>query len=143
MSEKQTIEADNSLPPPLGSAGWAISLNEETYDAGVFKNEADAIEEGTVGYNGVPFWLAKVCSPTPPENLFDVEDWLERVACDDDYAGDWAEDWDMSTKEQRTELEREVRAVIAAWLDRNNLRPTFFNVKDARLIDPNTGREAR
>lgn len=123
----------------LGSAGWAISLNGETYDADVFQNEADAIEEGTVGYNGVPFWIGRVCPPTKPEDLFDVSDWLERVACDDDYAGEWSEDWDMSTKQQRAELESDVRKVIAAWLDRHNLRPTFFNVKDARLIEPNAG----
>ena len=62
MSEEQNgSKAGTPSTERLGSAGWAISLNGETYDGDVFKDESDAIEEGTVGYNGVPFWLGKVC----------------------------------------------------------------------------------
>jgi len=57
-------------------------------------------------------------------------------------SGDHAEDWDMSTKEQRAELEREVRSVMAAWLDRHNLRPTFFNVHNSTMVEQNSAAHA-
>lgn len=139
MSEKQTVEAGNSLPPPLGSAGWATSLDGERYDHPFYASRDKAIAGGTAEYNGEAFWIGLVFAPENAENFFDAEDWLENVACQDDYSGDHAEGWDMSTKEQRAELEKEVRAVMAAWLERHKLRPTFFNVRDSVLIEPNTG----
>jgi len=126
MSEKQT-----------GSA-WATSLNGEIYDYPFYASREEAIANGTAEYNGDPFWIGKTFPPENAENFFDAEDWLENVACQEDYSGDHAEDWDMSTKEQRAELEKEVRAVMAAWLERHKLRPTFFNVRDSVLIEPNT-----
>ena len=124
----------------LGSA-WCTSLNGETYDYPLYDTREQAVEGGTVEYNGNPFWVGMATPPERAENFFDAEDWLENVACQDDYSGDHAEGWDMSTKEQRAELEREVREVMAAWLDRHNLRPTFFNVNNSSLIEPNTSRE--
>lgn len=41
-----------------------------------------------------------------------------------------ADGWYRSTTAQREELEREVRAVMAAWLDRHDLRPKFWNADE-------------
>ena len=52
------------------------------------------------------------------------------MSCHHDYSGEYAEGWDVSTIEHREELEAEVRAVMAKWLDRHGLRPQFFVVQD-------------
>ena len=86
---------------------------------------ADAVEEATNGYAYETFWVGKCVPPPRPEDMWCAEDWLEHVSVQDSYSGEWAEDWDGSTRVQRNELEQEVRSVLAAWLDRHNLRPKF------------------
>lgn len=127
-------------PERIGSA-WATSLNGEVYDHPFYASRADAVAAGLAEYNGEAFWIGEAFPPEKAEAFFDAGDWLENVSCQEDYDGDHAEGWDMSTKEQRAELEREVRPVMAAWLDRHNLRPTFFNVRNAVMIDPNNTQE--
>jgi hypothetical protein len=73
--------------------------------------------------------------PTQPEMLWFADDWLEHVSVQDEFGGEWAEDWDGSTEEQREELEKEVRDVMAKWLDRHDLRPTFFSVDEIEQVD--------
>jgi len=105
---------------------WCYSDDEESY-RGRFVTKEAAIHEATA--EGLKrFWVGKCDPPVPPENYWDAEDWLERVSEQDDYSGEWAEDWDHSTKKQHKELEVQVRAVMAAWLDRYSLRPDFYNV---------------
>lgn len=113
---------------------YSYSTDEEKYH-GEFDRENEAIQEGAemAGVGGA-FWIGENTPPEPPENRFDAADWLEEVSCRDDYSGEWAEDWDRSTKEQRTELEDQVRAVMSLWLDRHELRPTFFNIGKTRCF---------
>ncbi len=109
---------------------FAISSNEERYE-GSYETIEEAIEEAANGYAYETFWVGKCVPPTQPEQWWDAADWLEHVSCQDSYSGEYAEDWDDSTTEQREELEKEVRAVMASWLDRHKLRPRFFLVEDA------------
>lgn len=109
---------------------FAISTDEERYE-GSYATIEEAIEEAANGYAYEAFWVGRCVPPTQPEELWDAADWLEYVSCQDSYGGEFAEDWDDSTDEQREELEKEVRAVMASWLDRHKLRPCFFVVKDA------------
>jgi hypothetical protein len=106
---------------------YAISYADELYSG-----DYDTIEEAAHEVEpGRAVWIGEKRAPVQPETLWDVEDWLERVSDDDDYFGEWAEDWDASTRKQVDELEAEVRAVMAAWLDRHNLRPKFFVAENA------------
>lgn len=108
---------------------FAISTNEENYH-GNYDTVADAVEEATNGYAYETFWVGKCVPPPRPEDMWCAEDWLEHVSVQDSYSGEWAEDWDGSTRVQRNELEQEVRSVLAAWLDRHNLRPRFYTIED-------------
>lgn len=81
------------------------------------------------------FWVGECVPPAQPEDLWNAEDWLEHVSCQDEYCAEWAEDWDQSTREQREELEREVRGVMAAWLDRHGLRPRFWNIENPYKVN--------
>jgi hypothetical protein len=128
-------DKDNQQQKP---PSWAISSDGENYGYTTFPTEDAAIAEGVEYYAGEPFYVGKLEEPPQPEEFFDCADWLECVSCQDDYAGEHAEDWDDSTKEQRDELNEEVRKVLAAWLDRHNLRPTFFNVTHPKRITPNS-----
>lgn len=109
---------------------FAISTDEERYE-GSYETIEDAIEEAANGYAYETFWVGECVPPPQPETLWRAYDWLEHVSCQDSYGGDYAEDWDDSTVEQMAELENEVQAVMAAWLDRHKLRPRFFLVEDA------------
>ena len=106
---------------------FAISTNEERYD-GQYKTLKDAVDEAMNGYGYEVFWVGECVAPTQPEDWWEASDWLEHVHVQDEYCGEWAEDWNQSTKQQRHELEDQVRKVMADWLDRHKLRPTFFNI---------------
>ena len=111
---------------------FSYSFNVEDY-SGEFDTPEEAVEEAFAEDED-----ATVCSvaenvPAPaPESYFDARDWLDNVSNQDPYSIDAAIDWDESTKEQRAELEKEVRAVMGAWLDRHKLRPRFWLVKNAK-----------
>jgi hypothetical protein len=105
---------------------YAVSTDQEHYN-GSFGSIEEAIAESlSLGV----FWVGECTPPTQPEHYFDASDWLETVSCQDEYCGDYAEGWDIATKEQRRELDEEVQKVMAAWLDRHDLRPKFFVVHD-------------
>lgn len=118
---------------------WSISTNEEEYH-GVFDSMEDAIAEGKASKYG-SFYVGQCVSPVQPEVLFTgdaVEDWLERhVWSHDEYSHDWAEGHVCPTSDEMAELADEIRPLIAAWLDRCKLRPTFWNIdpKSVRKID--------
>lgn len=108
---------------------FAISTDNENFHSKCPTIEA-AIEEAIHDYDYEHFWVGRVIPPPQPETLWAAEDWLEHVSVQDEYSGEWAEEWDGSTDDQRAELETEVRRVMAAWLDRHQLRPKFFNITD-------------
>jgi hypothetical protein len=123
-------------PQPCDQIGkWSLSTDEETYH-GMFDSEEEAIAEGRATETG-SFHVGKCTRPIQPEMLFDdmaAGDFIERVWDHEDYLGDWAEGQVSPTVEQVRELAEQIRPVIAAWLDRQKLRPTFF------IIDPKTVR---
>ena len=114
---------------------WATSRDGECY-YDVFETREAAIADGMAAYEGAPFYVGKCEPPTPPEDLWSASDWIEHVCVQDDYSHECAQDWDQSTKEQREELEREVAPILAAWLDRHNLRPQFYVVNNPERIEP-------
>jgi len=109
---------------------WAISIDGETFHtAEGATTYTAALASALADYPGAEsFFVGKEEPPTPPEEFFDCTDWLENVSCSDEYSGDYAEGWDMSSKEQQDELNAEVREVMAKWLSRHHLYPTFFTV---------------
>ena len=112
---------------------YAYSTDGENYGYADFEHVEAACKEAAVEVGaGGTFWVGELCSPTQPEDWWCAEDWLEHVSCQDAYRGDHAEDWDTSSDAQRSELEEEVRKVMAAWLDRHDLRPAFFNIREPR-----------
>lgn len=115
---------------------WAFAYHECDNFQGSFSTKQDAIAEALAGADdNSTICVGRMVPPNQPEELWHAEDWIEHVSCQDDYCGDWAEDWDGSTDSQRHELEREVRAVMAAWLDRHKLRPRHFMVRDVEDFD--------
>lgn len=120
--------------PPEIEGHWAISSDGENYGGSTFPTKEEAIAAGKDLYEGASFYLGQIRKPIPPEHFFSADIWLEHVSVQEDYSGEHAEDWDGSTKEEREELETEVRKVMAAWLDKYDLRPTFWNVDEKDKI---------
>jgi hypothetical protein len=107
---------------------YSYSLNEEQYH-GPCDSLAEAIAEAS-GHS--EFWVGENRPPTPAEECWDIDDWLERVACHEDYDAEWVDGWDHFTKEERQELEKEVRKVLGEWLNRRDRRPNFWLVENVR-----------
>lgn len=105
---------------------YTLSRDGERY-YGRYATVQEALNEA----NSDRCWIGIATPPPSPETMWHAEDWLEHVSVQDSYCGEWAEDWDESTKSQRDELEDEVRRVMAAWLDRHGLRPKFWTVTDS------------
>lgn len=114
------------------SGKFSVSWDGERYH-GDYGSIEEAMSEGT--NSGRAFWIGECEPPTQPEDLWDADEWLEYVSCQDEYCNEWAEDWDQSTKEHRAELEAMVRPVLAAWLDKHDLRPKFYNIVNAKKFD--------
>ena len=119
----------------MSTEKWSISTNEVDYSSLFFDSEEDAIAEGKASEHG-SFFIGKCIAPAQPETLFDadaVEDWIERCVWQhEDYSHDWAEGQVLPSKKQKEELAEKIRPIIAEWLDRHRLRPTFF------VIDPDS-----
>lgn len=110
---------------------YSYSTDEERYH-GQQDSIDDAVQEAFSCYGlceGDTIHIGANVAPPPPEDAFFANDWLEQVSCQDEYSGEWAEDWCGETKEQREELEAAVRKVMADWLDRHKLRPQFWNTE--------------
>lgn len=107
-----------SILPPHYIGGFAT--RREAIDA--------AVKEAVI-YNRQTFLIGEKETPQAPESFWLAHDWLELVSCADEYCSD-DDDWDESTSEQRFELEQEVQKVLAAWLDRHDLRPKWKVVRE-------------
>lgn len=115
---------------------WSISTNGENY-SGQYDTKEEAIAEGqAMGYDS--FYVGQCCSPISPEAAWCGEDWIDHVLCQDDYSGEWADGSLNATNEELAELEGEVRPILAAWLERHGLRPTFWLIADGTVeeIEP-------
>lgn len=110
---------------------YCYSYNEEIFH-GRFATAEEAWNAAWGADDVETAYVGECVAPSQPELWWNAEDWLEHVSCQDEYSNEWAEDWDRSSKAQRTELEAEVRSVMAAWLDRHNLRPMFYNVENVK-----------
>jgi hypothetical protein len=118
---------------------FSYSTDEERFH-GQFETRGEAITEVlSETKSGQCFWVGENRAPTPPEDLWEAEDWLEHVSCQDEYSGDYAEGWDSANLKQREELEAEVRAVMAKWLDKHDLRPKFWCVDNVENLRNENG----
>ena len=118
---------------------YATSTNEEVF-SGEYATLQEALDEAAVGYAYTTFWVGVMANPTPPEEFWIAEDWLEHVSIQDEYNTGWSDGWDTSTKEQREELEAEIRPILAKWLDKYDLRPCFFTVTNVVKYEVEDGK---
>lgn len=111
---------------------WGCTYDEELYH-GSFATPDEAAAQGATEH-GEAVTVGQYCNPLPPEKCIDASCLLEQVWQHDDYSGDWGEGEVSPTGEQVSELTAAVARVMAEWLDRHGLRPTFL------LVDPDTVR---
>lgn len=114
---------------------FAYSYDEVVYH-GAFETAEAAAHEGLWALTDAAWcWVGECKPPRQPEDSFtryEVEEFFqERVSSQDDYSGEWCEDWYEATKDQEEELSEEIRKAIAAWLDKHSLRPKFYCVEAA------------
>lgn len=110
---------------------YSYSTDEEH-----FTGQFDSAEEAaTVGFSETEentLFVGESVRPTPPEDHNFVDLIIEHVQCQDEYQGDWAENWPDATDAQKEEFEADIRRVFAAWLDKHSLRPAFWTVANVK-----------
>lgn len=114
---------------------WYASSDGIYFGEGPHKSREEAIDAGKKRFSG-EFYIGRAVDPTQPEEFFEAGDWLDHVSGQDEYQGDHAEGWDMSTEADKEKLNIAVRKVMADWLDENSLRPAFYNITDDEKIEP-------
>lgn len=108
---------------------WGFSRDGETY-TGAFDTREEAIAEGGETAKFVGRYREPCC-----EDVIEASDVLDKILCQDDYCGDWAEDALSATIGQLGELTVELQKVVGQWLDKHDLRPTFGIVERGELIE--------
>jgi hypothetical protein len=102
---------------------WGYSTDEESY-TGAYDSREEAIEEAK-DTDETHFWVGRYSAPPSPESCIDAEDLIDKVLCQDEYCGDWAEGCLDCSKEQLVELTDSIRKVFGEWLYQHDLRPAF------------------
>jgi len=110
---------------------YSFSTDGEMY-RGRFETIEEAVQKASFGIANGVFWVGECRKPADPASLWNAEDWLEYVSVQDDYQGEWAEDWDASTDSERQELEEIVRKAMGEWLDRHDLRAKHSCIDEAQ-----------
>ena len=127
---KAIAAGETTWKEATGVMKYSYSDNGEQYHE-LLDSPEEAAAEGFAACNCDVIWVGEVVPPPQPEEMFCeslIEWWLERCDDIDEYSGEWAEGWDRSTAKQHTELVKALRPVLSAWLDRNDLRPRFWNI---------------
>lgn len=114
------------------STKYAYSADEERY-TGPYDSQIEAAATGFIDEeDSDEIYVGEIVPPTPPENLVDASTLIEAVQNNEDYLGEWAEEWPDANKDRVQELTYAVRKVFATWLDEHNLRPTHFTVENVK-----------
>lgn len=118
---------------------FSYSTDEERFHGSFGTPEAAAIEGFSEEYQWGDGELRSIfvgenVPPCDPEEYIYACQLIEHVQCQEDYSGEWAEDWPGSTKEQENELTAELRKVFAAWIKKHALQPSHFTVMNVRSI---------
>ena len=109
---------------------WGYSFDFETFEEAfdtpeqakdALMTEAIARELNTE----CKVWIGQYRKPGDPEGYVDADLLLEHSGCQDDYMGDWGDEWPGETKEQNQELTDAIQKVYAEWLDKYDLRPSW------------------
>jgi len=109
---------------------FAYSDNDEVYHSEEFDTREEAAAAGFLEYDTV--FTGEVIPPPMPECVISAENILDDAGCMEEYSGEWAEEWDRSTKEQRAELTAALRETMREWRIRHNLTPSFHNIENTR-----------
>ena len=117
---------------------WSTQRDNEIWE----NTMCDSIEEcfgeasDCLGDSNVHELYIGECIPYTQYGI-DVDMILEDIANDAyDYLGEVAEDWMVDvTKEQKSELKKELDAVFYEWLTKNSLEPTFYSVENIRHVE--------
>jgi hypothetical protein len=108
----------------VGKWGW--STDGECYH-GFYASREDAIKAGATEGAAEPgqrIFVGRFRAPIL-EGAIDASLILDQVTDQDDYCGDWAEDWPGCTQGQVDELTNIIRKAFCEWLGKHDLRPSF------------------
>ncbi len=102
------------------------------YGAEEYKQGALRAANPSVGERA---YVGQYEAPAPPEHFVNADLLLDHILCQDDYAGDWAEDTLSPTEEQEEQLTHMLRLAFVLWMEEHGLRPTFGLVLDPRCFE--------
>lgn len=113
---------------------WITSVNEESWSsyANSYSTKEEAVAHAVEDLDLAPgdnFWVGQICSPVIDVSADSFLNDVREMLCDQ--VGEHGEEWPDCTDEQLDELEKQLRNVFFAWMDKHNLRPRCFTVEHA------------
>lgn len=113
---------------------FSYSTDEENF-TGDFASYEDAAREAFAEDDDLmAVFVGENHHPDPTKKI-DGEAAIERIKewNEEEYFGDWAADWlDGVTVEQYKELDAMLGKAFGEWMDKHNLRPTFYSVEKVK-----------
>jgi hypothetical protein len=137
-TEPQNVDTSEATGVRDGQK-YAYSTNEEFYH-GEFSTPEQAAAEAFAEDPDLISYHVGLCVKPKPEDYIDSQDILHRITeqAEDQFGGEWAESWcEMICalpREKYEELNDALGKVMAEWLGRHGLRPTFYNIEKSKRV---------
>jgi hypothetical protein len=111
---------------------YSYSATEDNY-TGEFDSREEALEEAKAEYPDARFFWTGRNVPVDPLRYVHADWLIEHIINYEDFCIEQAEGWPDCTDEQKSELTAALKQVFSDWMDKHNLRPTFWLVEDVRI----------
>lgn len=112
---------------------YGFSLDEERYHGFHDSREEAVIAAFEYDPDAKECFTGEIEVPIP-ENCLSADTLIEDIQCQDEFSGEWAQDWPNNTEDQLKELEENLQKVFGEWLDKHDLRPKFYNISRGSVV---------
>jgi len=139
-----TILGANLANMTESKLSWCYSFNNSDFSSGTFSSKGAALadaqkEGGTRNLEGEfldVIYLAEACLANNEQFFPDADLIIEHMALQaDDVGGEHANDYPDIAEEATNELTQQLHALLSKWCQKNEVLPTFYNVRNSEPYD--------
>jgi len=113
---------------------YAYSWDDESY-TGTFPSKEEAIAEAFGEWpERVNVFVGEVVYPSAPEIFIDADTIIDAIINQEEYSGEYTQDWPIVSKEQKQELTDSLQRIVSEWIAKHNLQPNWYTVPDSEEV---------
>lgn len=117
-----------------GKFSYTLQEDSEHYHGAYDTRELAAQAAFAEDPTATKAWVGQLRRPAPPESFINGADTIEAIATQDDYCGEFADDWPSCTQEQEDDLTQAMQDAVKAWVERHKLEPWHLIVDDIEEV---------